>query len=462
MSIQSDLPTRTRSARQAAVRRSTRGPLDDEDPLAPSPTTAAEAPPPASPPSSTTSPRPTPSALLSPPLSALTASSRHLPPLSLSRPTSPSRIPDLTFLTRPQLYSPLPTPQLLPPFLTPLHQSPAPSSTLSDLTKTHSFRHAAIKAASDLCTGIVPPDAPAQILETFHVRLACLVLIGQTEIAAQEARPLADFLARTAAQQQQQQQGRQGSRPGSAAGLGTARTSPDAGIVPWELRVLVQWLSGVGAQDGGRRGIMGLYALGAECRARWAEGKAEEKVMWKERLGELGIRVGAELVRMGEGEAAARHLRGLEGEMGAEVKGGLALLYARMGDVKGAERVIGEISGGQEVGVLRGLVAFARGEYDVAREAFAEMYADNDDDVLVANNYAICLLYTGGMQQAAQIMERLVNETTPVTGTLFNLATMYELATEKAVEKKAKLVERVASRGPENGGWERPGVDFKL
>ncbi|PSK56009.1 hypothetical protein B9Z65_4887 [Elsinoe australis] len=468
MSGQADIPTRTRSARQAAVRRSTRGPLDNEDPLAPSTTSAAEAPSPISPPSSTTSPRPS---LLSPPLSALTGSSQRITPLSLSRPTSrpssPSpttRTHDLSFLLRPQLYSPLPPTTLLPPFLNPTHQQPPPSSSLTDLTQSHYYRHAAIKAASDLCTGTITASATTAILAAFHVRLSCLVLTNNSDIAAQEARPFADFLSRTAAAAAQDRSGRAGSRPGSAAGL--LQSEAPLAFVPWGLRLLVHRLMGIGAQDGGRRSVMGLYALAAECRAGFGGAETEgEREIWRERLGELGVRIAGELVGIGEEEAGVRHLEGLveEGGMSEEVRGWVALLYVRLGDVRRAEEVVGGI--GEEVqgkSMLEGLVALARGDFETAEGVLEELYRKDGTDVLVANNYAICLLYTGQMEMAAKILEQLADDTTPTSGVLFNLATMYELATEKAVERKAKLVDRVASRGPENGGWERAAADFKL
>ncbi|KAF2226350.1 hypothetical protein BDZ85DRAFT_305351, partial [Elsinoe ampelina] len=350
---------------------------------------------------------------------------------------------DLTFLLRPHLYSPLPTTTLLPPFLNPTHQQPPKDATLSDLTAKGFYRHAAIKAASDLCTGVVPSSDAKAVLHAFHVRLACLLVCGYLDVAAGEARPLGD-------------------RPGSSAG----QVGAGVGVVPWGLRVLVQRLAGVGAQDGGRRAVMGWFLLAGECRARFAgAGTEEEREVRRARLGDLGVRVAGELIGMGEVEAAVRHLEELEvgdGEAGDEMRARLGLLYVRIGDVRRAEGLLGSMQGGKGREVLGGLIRFAEGDYEGAAALFKELHAKDDKDVLVANNYAIALLYTGHMEEAAEVLERLVDETIPTSATLFNLATMYELVTEKAVERKAKLVDRVASRGPENGGWERAGADFKL
>jgi trafficking protein particle complex subunit 12 len=45
---------------------------------------------------------------------------------------------------------------------------------------------------------------------------------------------------------------------------------------------------------------------------------------------------------------------------------------------------------------------------------------------------------------------------------LFNLATMYELCTERNRNLKLKLAEKVASMEPSNRGWEKSNADFKL
>ncbi|KAK4944153.1 hypothetical protein LTR66_014537, partial [Elasticomyces elasticus] len=49
---------------------------------------------------------------------------------------------------------------------------------------------------------------------------------------------------------------------------------------------------------------------------------------------------------------------------------------------------------------------------------------------------------------------------------LFNLATVYELCTERARDAKVRLVERLAGAPPGGGGaglqWEREGAEFKL
>ena len=45
---------------------------------------------------------------------------------------------------------------------------------------------------------------------------------------------------------------------------------------------------------------------------------------------------------------------------------------------------------------------------------------------------------------------------------LFNLTTMYELATDRAKGLKTRLTERVAALEPSAQGWEKTNADFKL
>lgn len=45
---------------------------------------------------------------------------------------------------------------------------------------------------------------------------------------------------------------------------------------------------------------------------------------------------------------------------------------------------------------------------------------------------------------------------------LFNLATIYELCTDKSRALKSKLAERMAEMEPTTRGWEKSNADFKL
>lgn len=421
-----------------------------------------------------------PSSLLSP--SSITSYDTPLTPANRHRSPSPNTARpglDLSLLLRPALYSPIPTTGIPPPFLHSAHQ-PTPGAPLEQLLEAGHFRHAAEKVGEILgSSGEISPFDIPRVLELFYVRLACLVLISHPEIAAKEARALLDILAR---------EGGSFSQPGSRA---ASRERPVERInalamIPWDLRLLLESLKTVLTNDS-RRGVMNLYQLASECRAQAAlaakTSDTEARAMWGTRLSDLGIRVANELVSMGEYETAIRHLQTLEGRGdGLDEKEQItmavrkALLYLRIGHVDAAAGCYTGLTSTESsrgVEMLRALNYMAETDYSSAVDTLNALHSAHPSDELVKHNLAVCLLYNGHVTRASEVLEDLVGghgeEGTPGSvfpALLFNLATIYELRTEKAREKKVNLVEKVADRqsGSQNEGvlYERQGVDFKL
>ena len=78
---------------------------------------------------------------------------------------------------------------------------------------------------------------------------------------------------------------------------------------------------------------------------------------------------------------------------------------------------------------------------------------------LVTQNLAVCLFYIGKVDETVELLEGLVNEKGRSFHALtFNLATVFELCSEKGRERKGELVERVEREGM----GERGAADFKL
>ena len=415
----------------------------------------------------------------------MTPNRRHRSPSPNT--SAPRPLIDLSPLLRPALYNQIPTAGIPPPFLHSANQLP-PDTPLSTLLSAGHFRAAAEKAADTLSSGldISPLDIP-RILSLFHTRLATLVLLSHAELAAKEARAFLDILAReagSASQPSSRATSRERRSPigapiGAARGAGE-RTNPLA-LIPWDLRLLLERLKTVLVNDK-RRGIMGLYQLGSECRVQAAAaaktGDDDSRAVWSARLLDLGIRVAAELVDMGEFETALRHLetleRGIEAaDLEARTRMAVrrALLYLKMGNLEAAEKCFeGSDVAATEVLVLRALGLMAEGDYDAAAAALEPLRRTHPDDELVRQNLAVCLLYAGDITAASEMLEGLVDGTEEsggtgktFTGLLFNLATIYELRTERARDRKVVLVERLAERDAADGaGYERRGVEFKL
>lgn len=320
---------------------------------------------------------------------------------------------------------------------------PPGDTSLPDLLQAGHFRRAAETALRALYQ--TPSSASEKLLELLYTRLACLVLISRPDVAAAEAVPLIDLLARNP--------------PG---------TRDLIDILPWHLRLLLVRLQSMGAVDGGRRGIMALYALAGEVRAslRQAQCKGDSSAVdkWRERLQDLSLRVCDALVEMGELETASRHLDTLSGVDAQELAYRRALLRLRVGDVVGARSCVDALQDDMKKRGFEALLQVGDGDYSSAVTSWQGLAADypNHEDFVL--NAAVSLLYTGHMASARRMLEDASQRFPMFPTLLFNLSTVYELCTERALERKTALAHQIASRkpAPDSGGWERATFEFKL
>ena len=349
---------------------------------------------------------------------------------------------DLRFLKDPSGYHSLGTEDIPETFLNPQNQPPL-DTPLQDLLQHGHFRRAAGAALIELSQ--CPPDDARPILQLLYTRLACLVLISRADLASVEAATLTDFLARN---------------PPWAADV--------VPLIPWDLRLLLVRLQSIGAADGGRRGVMALYALAAEVRLRINEareaGNDAELSLWSVRLNDLGLRVTDTLVEMGELETATRHLDTLSDVNVDELAYRKALLRLRVGDVAGAQHSVDKIHGAVRKAALEALLEVANGHYPEAVEKWRSRVDQDQNDALFGSNLAVGLLYTDKIAEARQVFEGMAESLSAFPGLLFNLGTIYELCTEHALERKADLAGTMANKvpTPASGGWERSNFEFKL
>ncbi|KAK5149025.1 hypothetical protein LTR04_000177 [Oleoguttula sp. CCFEE 6159] len=376
---------------------------------------------------------------------------------------------DFSFLLDPAIYHRLDTQHIPDAFLKSPHQ-PSPDTPLPDLVRHGHFRPAAAAAARELTTSTAPHDHAA-IFSLLYVRLACLVLTSHEALATVEAKPLGDL---------------------SRSVYRDAVTH--AHLVPWELRVLVVRLHALGFGDW-RRGIMGYYALAADARSEARRATGSERRVWKSRLADLGVRVGGALVEMHDLDGAARHLRSLDPHPAHHAN--LALLWLRIGDVPAAQACVAALQAPPAASnpdaapptadILEALIRTADGDYAAAVAAWQRLHTAYPADAMVAQNLAVCLLYTGQLPAARAALERLIDgigdgsdasndnggggggddvgtgaQAHAFPALTFNLSTLYELCAERAREHKARLAERVAAMPPRPEGWERGNAEFKL
>ncbi|KAL8945518.1 MAG: hypothetical protein Q9222_007937, partial [Ikaeria aurantiellina] len=235
-------------------------------------------------------------------------------------------------------------------------------------------------------------------------------------------------------------------------------------IIPWRLRLLATRLQALGSGDR-KRGVQGLYDLAFYARARVREGR--DTALWKERLEELGVVTVNALVEMGDLAGARGLLESLskaaEGEEERKVLGGaIAMVAIRMGDLDMARRWVEGVGGAN--GMLEPLLIMASGDYETAVTQWRHLIASDpkpEITLLARQNLAVCLLYIGRVDEATEILNTLITENHINSALTFNLATIYELTSDRAGDKKMELVERVmAIDGGTELGLGRG--DFKL
>lgn len=314
---------------------------------------------------------------------------------------------------------------------------------LPALLQAGHFRRAAGAAVDELLQ--CPSTDPARLLQLLYTRLACLVLLSRPDLAVAEAAPLTEMPSRN---------------PAAAKDILAG--------VPWPLRLLLVRLQTIGAADGGRRGIMSLYSLAAEVRAHakdaHASGHAGEHQLWADRLRDLGIRVADALVEMGELETANRHLDSLADADAGDIAYRKALLRLRVGDATGAQRSLQKITDERSRATLDALLTMMDGDYSEASRDWHTLIEEQPGNALAANNLAVSMLYTGHIGDARRVLEDLASHEPVFPGLLFNTSTVYELCTERAIDRKTELAQRVAAQtpAPDYGGWEKTNFDFKL
>ena len=254
-------------------------------------------------------------------------------------------------------------------------------------------------------------------------------------------------------------------------------------ILPWGLRVLTVRLQNLGTKGQ----VQGYYDLAAYARQHLkstADRDKEARGAWSDRLRNLGYRVGNALVEMGDLAAGRRHfgtlLHAADDRQERVMLGTwIAMLGFRMGDLANARKYIDDKdiqNDSSEDGngpVLRALLSMAEGNYSDAAAEWQCLLSNSSRSqhaVVARQNLAVCLLYTGKMNETRAQLEALVEEGYTFRALTFNLATVYELSTERSREKKVELARRVGEMvqpakqdsGLRINGRERSKEDFKL
>ncbi|CAI7583294.1 unnamed protein product [Penicillium viridicatum] len=392
-------------------------------------------------------------------------------------PLAPDDLPeglekDLSFLLRHSNFHTLSHLDIPPPLrsefliLNPGEPLSTSLGTLEKLLAEGRFLIAAHFSASILTSSLIFPTDIKIIFSLFYTRLASLDLSGNTVLAAQESKALEDLSSAFYYIDL---------KPESAA-IDNDKDSEHEQeheqdprhIVPWPLRVLAVRLQSIGFGDS-RRSIGGLYEIGLEARREIMRSEAteDERELWKQRLADLGVRSVNALIEMGDFDSARRSLDNLRvpGSESNITKLRKALLLLRIGDLDAASQVFGDANETKEAALLKPLISMSDGRFADAVAEWRILGEDRTrtDGALVAQNLAVCLLYTGQLDESRQLLEAQVSSNHSFGSLVFNLSTVYELCTDRATHMKGQLADTI-SKHPVIGqtNLDRPNSDLKL
>ena len=185
--------------------------------------------------------------------------------------------------------------------------------------------------------------------------------------------------------------------------------------------------------------MSGLYDLAAYARAKikkMGEGREKDREDWKERLKDLGFRVGNAFIEAGDLDAARRHfihLRSHTTDPKEKESLGMwiVMLLLKMGDVPAAESLVAElteIAGNvteedvketeddeQEAQItnadlLNPLISMSRDDFSTAATQWQRLlhlpHPQNPYQHLAQQNLAICLLYLGHVDEVCAPFSR--------------------------------------------------------
>ena len=307
---------------------------------------------------------------------------------------------DLSFLLAPSIYHPLSQLEIPPPFRVPF-PTVSPEASLSSLqeqldgllSKGH-FLPAAHFSASILTSGKVDPTDLDTIFYLLQIRYSCLELTGNTTLAAQEVKALEDLNS-------------------AFYFTSTGDTTPVDGerveehIMPYSLRLQALHLQSLGFGDP-RRGISSLYDLGLECREQIAlpTTPPEDRIVWRKRLQDLGIRVVNALIEMDDLETAKRTLMASitdAKEVDSATLNRVVLLLLKIGETTTARNLL-ETHSTEDSTMLQALLCVAEGRWEDAVkqwEAYLDPSKAGQEEPIIKQNLAVALLYTGRLSEVS-------------------------------------------------------------
>ena len=130
----------------------------------------------------------------------------------------------------------------------------------------------------------------------------------------------------------------------------------------------------------------------------------------------------------------------------------LGRVFLQLGDVEAAAASFGEAqrlraasgASSSEDTVDQAFLSIAQHDYSRALSLLKDVHADDNNNPVVINNMSVCLLYLGRLKEALALLESNLTKNPPDflrETQVLNLATLYELESSYAVQKKQSLLD---------------------
>ncbi|EJD47971.1 hypothetical protein AURDEDRAFT_113238, partial [Auricularia subglabra TFB-10046 SS5] len=219
-------------------------------------------------------------------------------------------------------------------------------------------------------------------------------------------------------------------------------------IVPFELHVMHARLKYWSANPLGYMDDLNALLRSCKVKSKNPNASPDDVEMWKERAARLCLMLATQLIEMKNFTAAARLLEPLCASS-AVMRSAVARIYLQAGHLDAATKHfdIVEKDDGASVATKdlnRAMLAITRADWQAAQTVLTNMLEADPENAAVANNLAVSLLSSGKVQEATEILESSLQlnpaSVTAAEPLLFNLATLYELRSTTAMDKKRDLL----------------------
>ncbi|XP_078596671.1 uncharacterized protein LOC144873289 isoform X1 [Branchiostoma floridae x Branchiostoma japonicum] len=137
-----------------------------------------------------------------------------------------------------------------------------------------------------------------------------------------------------------------------------------------------------------------------------------------------------------------------------QILSAMGRIKLQLGDVRGAQQcfekaepLLEDEEDGEAVKTTnKAFLALGQGSFAESCQLFEQVYKLQPDNGVAINNTAVCQLYLGNLKEALKMLENVVQEDPNrfvQEGLLFNLCTMYELESSRALAKKHTMLDLV-------------------